>query len=204
MIIDLSHKISGKTVTYPSDPPIEILPEKQIVPDNSLVHSFKMGTHTGTHLDAPAHILKNGKTIDQIPLDQYQGLLIKVDLSSFPLIKEINIKYDGIILNCKWDQYFKNPQKFYSPDRPIIPLELINFLVKRKIKIFGCDLPSVDKSGDKIKPIHNALLKNNVIIYESLNNLSKLPNLKIFQFYGFPLPFEKFDGSPTRAVAFID
>ena len=54
------------------------------------------------------------------------------------------------------------------------------------------------------KPIHNALLKEDIIIYEALTNLHQLPMLKIFEFYGFPLSFKDLDGSPVRAIAMID
>ena len=76
-------------------------------------------------------------------------------------------------------------------------------VIEMGIKYFGCDLPSVDASGSKDKPIHNALLGANIIIYESLTNLNQLPLLTPFQFYGFPLPFASLDGSPVRAVAMI-
>ena len=72
------------------------------------------------------------------------------------------------------------------------------------IKFFCCDLPSVDESGKIDKPIHNALLGSDIIIYESLNNLDLLPLLKPFHFYGFPLPFHGLDGTPVRAVGIIE
>ena len=77
--IDLSHPISQNTVTYPSDPDIIIRKEKNIKNHNTLLHSFSMGTHTGTHLDSPAHILHEGKTIDKFPIDSFTGKAIKVD-----------------------------------------------------------------------------------------------------------------------------
>ena len=61
----------------------------------------------------------------------------------------------------------------------------------------------MDASGSKEKPIHYALLGADIIIYETLTNLDQLPLLKHFKFYGFPLPFDKLDGSPVRAVGVI-
>ena len=72
-----------------------------------------------------------------------------------------------------------------------------------KINFFGCDLPSVDSKGSTDKLVHRSFLENDIIIYESLTNLDKLPSLKPFEFYGFPLPFDKLDGSPVRAVGVI-
>ena len=62
-LVDLSYPISEDMETYPTDPDVCITTEKEIEKNRSLLHSFTMGTHTGTHLDAPAHILKNGKKL---------------------------------------------------------------------------------------------------------------------------------------------
>ena len=53
--VDLSHPMSNTMSTYPSDPDISFIREKDIDTDSTLLHSIKMGTHTGTHLDVPAH-----------------------------------------------------------------------------------------------------------------------------------------------------
>ena len=71
------------------------------------------------------------------------------------------------------------------------------------INFFGCDLPSVDENGSKVKPIHNTLLGADIIIYESLANLDQLPLLIPFDFYGFPLSLNGLDGSPIRAIGII-
>jgi kynurenine formamidase len=71
--IDLSHPVSNAMPTYPSDPDISIIREKDIDTDNTLVHSFKMGTHTGTHLDVPAHIILGGKTLNNFSLTSFTG-----------------------------------------------------------------------------------------------------------------------------------
>ena len=199
--IDLSHLISKNTKTYPSDPDIEIKIEKKIATDNSLLHSFKLGTHTGTHLDAPAHILEKTKTIDCFPINKFSGKAIKIDTTTFREIKLKNHTYDGIIFDTGWHKNFRKPDLFYSSKRPEIPEQIIEKLIEQNIKFFGCDLPSVDISGSKKKPVHKMLLKNEIIIYESLANLNQLPFLKEFDFFGFPLPIKNLEGSPVRAVA---
>tara|TARA_Y100000590_G_scaffold20022_2_gene23396 strand:- start:6902 stop:7519 length:618 start_codon:yes stop_codon:yes gene_type:complete len=202
-LIDLSYPISEKTPTYPTDPDVQFIKEKEIKKDKTLLHSFKMGTHTGTHLDVPAHVIPNGKTISDYSLESFHGRGVLVDKTNyFKLINTDSI--DTIIYNTGWYKKFNDPNTFFGKDRPIIPNDLIEYVKNNNIKIFGCDLPSVDASGSDIKPIHNALLKDEIIIYESLTNLDKLTALKSFQFYGFPLSFEALDGSPVRAAAFID
>ena len=201
--VDLSHPISNEMTTYPSDPNVTIVREKEIHSDRTLLHQFTMGTHTGTHLDAPAHIISGGKTLDDFPLSSFTGKTVKVDINSMRELDKGGEKIEGIIFESNWYRRFKEPEIYFGSDRPEIPIYLVKKVIEMGIKYFGCDLPSVDDSGSKEKPVHHALLGANIIIYESLTNLDKLPTIKPFQFYGFPLPFEGLDGSPVRAVAYL-
>ena len=201
--VDLSHPISEEMSTYPSDPDISIVREKEIHLDRTLLHRFTMGTHTGTHLDAPAHIISGGKTLDDFPLSSFTGKTVKVDLNSISELDKVDEKVNGIIFDSNWYMRFKEPEIYFGSDRPEIPIHLVKKVIEMGVKYFGCDLPSVDVSGSEDKPIHNALLQKNIIIYESLTNLNQLPMLTPFQFYGFPLPFVGLDGSPVRAVAIV-
>ena len=201
--VDMSHPISNGMSTYPSDPEVSIVMEKEIAADRSLLHCFSMGTHTGTHLDVPAHIIHSGKTLNDFPLSAFTGCAVRVDEKTFDNLDTVREKIDGVIYDTGWYKYFNNSEIYYGSDRPAIPDELIEKAKKRGIKIFGCDLPSVDVSGSKEKPIHNALLGVDIIIYESLANLDQLPLLIPFNFYGFPLSLYGLDGSPVRAIGII-
>ena len=201
--VDLSHPISNEMSTYPSDPDISIVREKEIHLDRTLLHRFTMGTHTGTHLDAPAHIISGGKTLDDFPLSSFTGKTVKVDLDSIIELEKVDEKVNGIIFDSSWYRRFKEPEIYFGSDRPEIPIYLVKKVIEMGIKYFGCDLPSVDVSGSEDKPIHNALLGANIIVYESLTNLNQLPLLTPFEFFGFPLPFVGLDGSPVRAIGDI-
>ena len=201
--IDLSHPISNEMTTYPSDPNVSIVREKEIHLDRTLVHRFSMGTHTGTHLDAPVHIISGGKTLDDFPLSSFTGKTVKVDINSISELDKVDQKFDGIIIESSWYRRFKEPEIYFGSDRPEIPKSLVKKAIEMGVKYFGSDLPSVDVSGSKDKPIHNALLGANIIVYESLTNLNYLPLLTTFEFYGFPLPFIGLDGSPVRAIGVI-
>ena len=200
-IINLSHKIYSGMTTYPTDPDVDITAEKTIMKNNSLLHSIKIGTHTGTHLDAPSHILKDGKSVDCFGPEQFMGIAVRVDESSYEKLKELKYKIDGLIYDTNWYTNFDNPKLFFSSKRPKIPQDLVDTAVDLKLKFFGCDLPSVDASGAKHKVIHKALLKNDIIIYEALTNLNEIPLMKPFHFTGLPLLLEGLDGSPVRAIA---
>ena len=202
--VDLSLPLFHGAPSYPTDPDIAICREKYIHRDNSLLHSIRFGTHSGTHLDVPAHIINGGKTLSDYTLESFFGVGIVVDYSNYLKLNDHVDGTDAVIFNTGWYKKIDDQKTYFGKDRLEIPEELIELIVKNNIRIFGCDLPSVDASGSKGKPIHKVLLQRNVIIYESLTNLDEVPMLKPFQFFGFPLSFNNLDGSPVRAVALLD
>ena len=156
--VDLSHPVSDGMPTYPSDPDVSILREKDIDTDNTLLHSFKMGTHTGTHLDVPAHVVPGGKTVGSFSLSSFTGTAVKVDKTTCNSLGQFEDAIDGIIYESGWYRHFNDPKVFYGSERPLIPEKLIERTIELKIKFFCCDLPSVDNSVSKEKPVHHALL----------------------------------------------
>ena len=202
--IDLSHVLFHGAPSYPSDPDVIINKEKDIQKNKSLLHNISFGTHSGTHLDVPAHTIEKGKTLSDFPLYAFMGTAVLLDDTNYNCFNKLNEKINAIIYNTGWYKNYNDPIIYFGNDRPEIPSELIQIIIDNDVKIFGCDLPSVDVSGSKEKPMHQTLLGNDIIIYESLTNLHQLPLLMPFMFYGFPLPFRDLDGSPVRAVAILD
>ena len=201
--VDLSHQLFHGSPSYPTDPDISITREKDIYKDLSMLHFIQFGTHSGTHLDVPSHIFEDGKTLSDFPLSAFWGTGFRVEKDNYLQLGQYVEEIDAIIFDTGWYKNINKPNIFFGKDRPVIPEDLIQFIIDNNIKIFGCDLPSVDASGSKNKLVHKALLENDVIIYESLTNLNQLPLLTSFEFYGFPLPFVGLDGSPVRAIAAI-
>ena len=64
--IDLSVVVNEETPVYPGDPPIKIQPAGVFAKDGYNDHLVSIGTHVGTHMDAPLHMIDGGKTLDQI------------------------------------------------------------------------------------------------------------------------------------------
>ena len=133
--IDLSHPISNDMTTYPSDPNVSIVREKEIHFARSLLHRFTMGTHTGTHLDAPAHIIPDGKTIDLFPLSKYAGTAIKVNKNSYKKLELTSGNINGVLYDSGWYKNFNDPKTFYGSNRPTIPDELIDETWKEMNKL---------------------------------------------------------------------
>lgn len=199
-IIDLSHSIYDGMPCYPGDPEVNLEQVRQIGKDRVNVTQIVLGSHTGTHLDAPSHMIENGNSLDKTDLSCFFGTAIKMSLSRYTEYDLSTFSYDGVILETGWSAHFNNPTRYFSNERPSIPTSLSQALADTGIKFFGCDLPSVDRSGARDKIIHCVFLKKNIIIYENLTNLDKLPEGVPFTFIGFPLNIYGIDGSPVRAV----
>ena len=202
-IIDLSHPLDTNSKAYPSDPEIMIRKTKTIEKNGSDLHQLSLGTHSGTHLDVPSHIIKNGKNLSSFDLSSFIGKAIKVNKDNFLKLYDYAEDFDIIIFDTNWYRYFTEPEKFYGPNRPEIPSKLIEITIDLKIKIFCTDLPSIDPSGSLNKTNHFSLLSKNIIIYESLNNLDLIPNFTLIRFFGLPLSIKDLDGSPTRAIGIV-
>ncbi len=79
-IVDLSLKLRKNMAIYPGDPQIDIQPIKTIAKDNVNMLSVKLGTHNGTHMDAPRHHIQTGYSLDRFPPSYFVNKAMKIDL----------------------------------------------------------------------------------------------------------------------------
>ena len=73
MLIDLSVTLNRQTLVYPGDPAINIEPAGILGRDGWNDHVISVNTHVGTHMDVPLHMIAGGKTLDQVPIEQFVG-----------------------------------------------------------------------------------------------------------------------------------
>lgn len=201
--LDLSEKLSPGMPFYPSDPKVDFEKVKNIESHSSQVHRIKLGTHSGTHVDAASHIIPDGKSIDEYTLDYFFGRCLVVSLDTWKEKMALFDSLNGIVVHTGWPEKCASKEDYFLGIRPEIPLELVNLCIKKGLKFIGCDMPSVDKKGSKEKPIHHKILSNDMVIYETLVNLDSIPIDTVFDFIGLPLYLEKLDASPIRAIALI-
>lgn len=201
-IIDLSVVLNEKTPFYPGDPATTIKPAAMLNHDGYTDHYISVGTHVGTHVDAPIHMLEDGKSLDQMPIDQFvgHGRYIKVQDKKFSLadVESADIKAGDIVLfhTGMSDVYF-GPA--YYDAYPAIPEDVANYLVKKKVKMVGVDMCSVDHEPFSV---HKILLSAEVLIIENLTNLGALAG-KDFTVYALPLKLQV-DGAPARVIAEVN
>ena len=141
ILIDLSHPLYQGMPHYPTYPEIRLETVKNIEKDRCKVTKMSFGSHTATHVDVPSHIFENGKGLEDIDLSHFFGLAVKLRLNNCMEYDLKGIKYDGIILETDWEQYFGEPKRYFSNDRPSIPLSVVEHFMEKNIKFLGCDLP---------------------------------------------------------------
>ncbi len=208
-VIDLTHTIYQGMPVFPGTEPPLFEPANTLEMHGYLEKKITFYSHTGTHIDAPSHIMENGLTLDSFAVDRFmgKGLVINVlhidsrtikltDL--LPFQKQIrNIEY--LLLYTGWSHYWG--QEKYFKDFPVLSLDAAEWLAQNsKLKGIGADTISFDHESSKIFAIHKLLLEKEILILENLTNLELLLDSN-FLFWGLPLKTLNADGAPIRAVA---
>jgi kynurenine formamidase len=214
-VIDLTQLLKEKMTVYPDTAPPTFEVTNTVDKDGYTEHRISMLSHTGTHIDAPCHILQNGKSLDKFQMDKFIGSAIIIPCSDR---KEISLEYlrtfehkitevDFILFFTGWQNRWNT--KGYFDDCPIPTREAVRWLTGFKLKGVGIDAFSLDKIDSALAvteenlPNHHILLGKEILLIENLTNLDKLPD-RAFSFQCFPLKVENADGSPIRAIAMID
>ena len=209
MIIDLTHTLKNKITVYPNT--LEPIFEQgnTIERDGFAEINMTMCTHTGTHIDAPTHIIPNTKSLDQFGVEKFIGPAIVIDCSE---IKDISLDFlkmkEDVIKNVDFVLFYSGWQHKWNTDRyfdefPTLTTDAVEWLAKLNLKALGFDSISVDKMTAESLPNHKVLLKKDILIIENMTNLDKLISKK-FELNCIPLKIENSDGSPIRAFARIE
>lgn len=214
-IVDLSHKLNSCATIYPGDPAFTCHPCATVAKDGYSVHALALGSHTGTHIDAPSHFFVDGKTIDQISLRTLFGPLVVVDLTRHNLRNRQIITWADIeasselmlpgvilILRTGWSVYWGLPRYY---DHPFLARDAAVRILEKGVRILGVDTLSPDETpyqgvgGGEGFGTHEVILGAGGIIAENLTNLAALDGHNRIGLV--PLSLEGSDGSPVRAFA---
>ncbi len=198
-IIDLSHTIANSTPVYPGDPSVNIVIAGSFSKQGCLDHIITMGSHTGTHIDAPAHMIEGGKELKDYPIERFVTKSVCIDARNGFNVEPIRsskvpeggsvIFYTGIS-----EIYLKEE---YWNDYIVLDEDCCQALIDKKISMVGLDTASADNVDGF--PIHKKLLGADILIIENLTNLKSLVG-KTFELQALPIKLEK-DGAPVRAIA---
>ncbi len=200
-IYDISKEISETMIVYKNRDNKKIV--REIVANHSDNHfhesKITLDMHCGTHIDAPLHMVENGHTIEQLPLENYMGTCKVFDLTaveSFIRQKDIvhlPINEKDIVLFKTRNSY----SKVYDFNFVYIEEDAATYLVNKKIRTVGIDAMSVerDKPGH---PTHKILLGNGVAVIEDLQ-LAEV-NAGEYELIALPLKIKNSEASPIRAI----
>ncbi len=208
-VVDLTHNIREEMPIYPGTEPPSLKETSAITEDGFKETMLSFYSHTGTHLDCPAHIFQDGLTTETMKIDRFIGRAAVLDArKAGPIIDRCALEgflsghpgLDYLLLRTGWEE--KWGQDEYYKGFPVFSKEAAELLVSSGIKGIGLDAISVDSVEDSDLMLHRILLGAGCIIVENLCNLEEVTD-KEFTFSAFPLKFEKGDGSPVRAVAIL-
>jgi arylformamidase len=214
-IIDLSLPIEEGMMTFPTHwhPVVEITILGRHGIEGRETRKIVLGTHVGTHADAPRHFIPNGGTIDNVPLDVLIGPATVVDFTGCTPLQEITVASlkqklnnqvpERLILRTGWSDYFGN-LKFYN-EYPFLSEEAAQWLVEQGVRLIAMDTPSPDnpahsRGTPKDSPNHKVLLGAQVVLVEYLTNLKSITTPEV-ELIVLPLKLKGCDGSPVRCVA---
>ena len=217
-IVDLTMPIHEGMQTFPAHwhPFVEITQLGRHGIENRETRKILLGTHTGTHVDAPRHFIPGGATIDQVPLEQLNGRATLLDLSrTAPQTgvtrEQVERASEGrplerTLIRFDWCKQLGTME--YYTDQPWLTEEAVQWLVAKGCRLIGLDAAMPDdprngKGSDNDSPNHKTLLGNGTIILEYLVNLREI-GVPEFDLIVAPLKIRDGDGAPARCFAIVD
>ncbi|WP_245581513.1 cyclase family protein [Octadecabacter arcticus] len=172
-----------------------------------------LGTHTGTHMDAPRHFIPGGETVENIALDQLCGPALVLDCAHFPNKHEVTKSEiiallkgrtpERIVFNYDWCKHLDSFE--YYSEIPFLSEDAAKYLVEIGVRLVAMDTPMPDnpengRGSENDSPNHYTFLSNGVIIVEYLINISEITREEI-ELFVLPLKIKDGDGAPVRCIA---
>ncbi len=210
--VDLTLTISQDIPSFPGSPKPHFISWVKIEKEKYNLEMLFLSTHTGTHVDAPYHFIKNGKKIHQIDPERFvcNAILIRVKvMPNYKITKSDIVRFESkhgtipaksaVVFHTGWNENLERRDFFEK--NPGLSESAARYLSSKKISLVGIDSPSIDIGSDVFFSAHKILLKSDVLILENLCNLDKIKKT-YFGIIALPLKLHGATGSPVRAVAF--
>ena len=206
-MIDLSQPLYEGMPVYPGTPAPDFSTVATVAANGYRVKKIAMNTHVGTHMDAPAHMLAEGMTLDALPLERFMGRAAIVDVRAcaggaigvgeLQAQEEWLAQADFVLFWTGWSRYWGQEQ--YLQQYPLLTAEAAAWLGKCRLKGVGIDAISFDAIDSQNFEIHQQLLAQELVLIENLTRLEEVQ--RGANFFALPLPLREADGSPVRAFA---
>lgn len=219
-LIDLSIPWGPEIEPVPNNPRIFYVPINQHELQGYSTGYATFSIHTGTHIDAPYHFIKNGLTMEQVPLEWLNGPAVLLDLRTMTRPGQAftvemlrtaagnpaELRDRRVVLWSGWAQEKWNDPAFYR-DNPYLSNEGAQWLVDSGARALAVDF-AVDGGppkppGQPKYPVHLITLGADVCLIENLINLDKIGR-RHFTLIAMPVPIKGGNGGPARVAAWVD
>jgi arylformamidase len=202
--IDISIPLRNDMPRWPDNPSVEITRTMDInCGDEATVSTISIGSHTGTHMDAPLHFIKSGKAIDEMPLSAVIGpaRVIEIHDPETITVEEVrphSIRSGERVLFKTRNSARQWSEREFMEDFVYLSTEAARWLAQQRVQTVGVDYLSVggyEKNGPEV---HQVLLSENIWIIEGLDLSAVAPGQ--YDLICLPLKIARGDGAPARAV----
>ena len=205
MIYDVTVPITNSMPVWPGDPAVQLSAKSHLSRDKThtvRLTAIEMGSHTGTHIDAPFHMIDDGKRLHEFPLDTLTGKATVFEISGVRSLGRAQLErlswtgVERVLFKTENSKHWQDRQ-FYE-DFVYLEPDGAEFLAQHGLRLVGIDYLSIDKFKSESHGSHFVLLKRNILILEGLN-LSAVPAGE-YTLVALPLNLRDADGAPTRVI----
>ena len=230
--IDLTHKIDADTIFWPTETKtFELIEEHKGLTERGFFYAanrFCSPEHGGTHIDAPYHFAKQGRTVAAIPIEQLAGPAVVIDIRvqaakdpDYTLKPEDVAAWEAehgpipkgaiVLLRTGWSSRWPDKRAYLGDDTPgdasnlhfpSYGAEAARLLVKRGVKVIGVDTASIDNGPSKDFLVHRIAGGANVVGLENVTNLDRVPATGAWVL-ALPMKIANGTGAPARVVALV-
>ncbi len=207
---DLSQPIETGMPTYPGDPGVTVEPAATYEADGCRVSAVSCGSHSGTHVDAPSHTERDGRTLDSYDVEAFVLDARRVDCrdlgprEQIPAERVPSAAADCAVFWTGWDEHWG--EEAYL-DHPFLSVEAAERCAERGLAVATDTLnpdPTPSERADEAEregfAAHHAVLGADCLVFENLQNLGAVADE--FELRAYPLKLGG-DGAPVRAVGVV-
>lgn len=206
-LYDLTMPLTPATPVFPGDPPVSFTRYEPARPWHVTILGF--GSHVGTHMDAPRHLLEGGATIERYGPERWFGEAVVIPAPGYGEDEPIPASVlDAVpagllrgrfaLLATGWDVRRNEPNYFLNPWPSA---ELARGLLAAGATLFGIDAANIDSTKTGADAIHHIMLGSETPVVENLVGLTALPPLTPLGACFAPILLEGCDGASVRAIA---
>ncbi|HYG71244.1 MAG TPA: cyclase family protein [Actinomycetota bacterium] len=211
-IVDLSIVVDDATPVFPGDPRPILRPATRIETEGFNVLSLSLGSHSGTHVDAPSHVVPDGAVLEDLELSRFAGPGVVADVtgaaprssigwSDLAPVAERLRPGAILLLRTGWSERYLRSDHYV--DHPFLEPDAAERVLGRGVRTIGIDALNPDPTlvnGDGRLPVHDLVLGAGGVLAENLTNLSAIDGEPIVCLFPIRLGGGA-DGAPCRAVA---